>query len=140
MLPVSQLENEFLLDEEELDEELVPNLTYRLNEENCTVREKIDVIEAIKQSLSLILQTERMEYEIYSEDYGAEMVDLIGQAPPLVYVNIEDEIKEALLQDDRVESVDEFNFERSGNDVMVQFKVVTVEGDFDMEKEVTLYG
>ncbi|MCB6367339.1 DUF2634 domain-containing protein, partial [Intestinibacillus massiliensis] len=62
------------------------------------------------------MQTERGAYEIYSEDYGTEFTALIGQPVPLVYVNLEDAIKDALLQDDRVESVDRFEFEQVARD------------------------
>ena len=139
MLPEG--EENLLVDETETEEELITSMTYRLDEENGVLAEPIDGLEAIKQSLSLILQTERGAYEIYSEDYGTELTALIGQPAPLVYVNLEEAIKDALLQDDRVESVDQFEFEQVARDsVAVRFIVTTIQGEIDIETEVNING
>lgn len=139
MLPEG--EENLLVNETETEEELITSMTYRLDEENGVLAEPIDDLDAIKQSLSLILQTERGAYEIYSEDYGTEFTALIGQPVPLVYVNLEDAIKDALLQDDRVESVDRFEFEQVARDsVSVKFIVTTTAGEIDMGTEVKING
>lgn len=139
MLPEG--EENLLVDETETEEALITSRTYRLNEDSLTVAGEIDDLDAIKQSLSLILQTERGAYEIYSEDYGTELTALIGQPEPLVFVSIEDAIKDALLQDDRVESVDQFEFEQVARDsVAVKFIVTTTAGEIDMGTEVKING
>ena len=139
MLPEG--EENLLVDETETEEALITSRTYRLNEDSLTVAGEIDDLDAIKQSLSLILQTERGAYEIYSEDYGTELTALIGQPAPLVYVNLEEAIKDALLQDDRVESVDQFEFEQVARDsVAVRFIVTTIQGEIDIETEVNING
>lgn len=140
MLPEGE-ESLLLVDETETEEEQMTGRTYRLDEKNEIIAGEIDGREAIKQSLLLILQTEREEFEIYSGDYGIELMDLIGQTPPLVYVNLEQAIKEALMQDDRVEDVENFSFERlEKHAVAVKFTVTTIEGDIDMETEVNING
>ena len=139
MLPEG--EENLLVDETETEEALITSRTYRLNEDSLTVAGEIDDLDAIKQSLSLILQTERGAYEIYSEDYGTELTALIGQPAPLVYVNLEEAIKDALLQDDRVESVDQFEVEQVARDsVAVRFIVTTIQGEIDIETEVNING
>lgn len=139
MLPEG--EENLLVGETEAEEALITSRTYRLNEDSLTVAGEIDDLDAIKQSLSLILQTERGAYEIYSEDYGTELTALIGQPAPLVYVNLEEAIKDALLQDDRVESVDQFEFEQVARDsVAVRFIVTTIQGEIDIETEVNING
>lgn len=139
MLP--EVEMNTLLEETEIEEEFPTSRTYRLDEEKGEIAEKIDGLEAIRQSLWLILRTERSEFEIYSEDHGAELEDLIGQPVSLACVNLEDAIKEALLQDDRVESVENFSFSRHGkNAVLATFTVIVAEGRIDMEQEVSLDG
>ena len=66
---------------------------------------------------------------------------MIGQPAPLVFVSIEDAIKDALLQDDRVESVDQFEFEQVARDsVAVKFIVTTTAGEIDMGTEVKING
>ena len=139
MLPEG--EENLLVDETETEEALITSRTYRLNEDSLTVAGEIDDLDAIKQSLSLILQTERGAYEIYSEDYGTEFTALIGQPVPLVYVNLEDAIKDALLQDDRVESVDRFEFEQVARDyVSFKFILTKTAGEIDMGTEVKING
>lgn len=139
MLPVG--EENLLLEEGEIEEEVMPGLTWKLDEERGVIEQRLDGLEALKQALGLILRTERMEFEIYSADYGAELTELFGQPIPLVYVNLEENVKEALLQDDRVESVENFQFIRSGkHTVLMTFTVITAEDTLDMDLEVNIHG
>lgn len=139
MIPVG--EENLLLEEGEIEEEVLPSLTWKLDEARGVIEQKIDSLEALKQALWLTLQTERMEFEIYSADYGAELTELFGQPVPLVYVNLEEAIKEALLQDDRVEAVTNFRFTRpEKNTVMAAFTVITAEGVLELNQEVNLHG
>lgn len=139
MLPVG--EENLLLEEGDIEEEVIPSLTWKLDEERGVIEQKLDGLEALKQSLGLILQTERMAFELYSTDYGAELTELFGQPIPLVYVNLEENIREALLQDDRVVAVDGFRFTKSGKStVLAAFTVIAAEGVLEMEQEVNVYG
>ncbi len=134
-------EENLLLEEGEIEEETLPGLTWELDEERQAIERRIDGVEALEQALRLILRTERMEHEIYSADYGVELEELIGQPIPLACVNIEENIKEAFSQDDRVEEVGDFAFERTGkNSVLATFTVVAAEGVVEMEQEVTILG
>lgn len=47
-------------------------------------------------------------------------------------------IKEALMQDDRITNVKDFNFEKKGKDIFVTFIVETVEGEVSIEKVVSV--
>ncbi len=47
-------------------------------------------------------------------------------------------IKEALMQDDRITNVKDFNFEKKGKDILVTFIVETVEGEVSIEKVVSV--
>lgn len=139
MIPVG--EENLLLEEGEIEEEVLPSLTWKLDEARGVIEQKIDSLEALKQALWLTLQTERMEFEIYSADYGAELTELFGQPAPLVYVNLEEAIKEALLQDDRVEAVTNFRFTRpEKNTIVATFTVITAEGVLELNQEVNLHG
>ena len=74
---------------------------------------------------------------IYSWNYGIELLDLYGEPVSYVCPELERRIKEALVQDDRIESVDTFNFELlDKRKVLVSFIVHTVFGDVDTEKVV----
>lgn len=113
-----------------------PGLTYALEAERERVMGTCDDLEAIKQSVYLILNTERYRHPIYSWNYGIELADLIGQPIPYVYSLIKSRIADALMQDDRILSVGDFNFARKGGAVSVVFKVTTALGEIQSEMEV----
>lgn len=119
-------------------EERQPSLTYKIDFEKGRIMGMIDGLEAVKQAVFLILQTERYQYLIYSSDYGCELIrDLIGKEPLFVRSELKRRITEALLQDDRIEDVTNFDIEINGDSALVRFTVVSVFGEFKVEQEVT---
>lgn len=126
------LQADFVIDEQ-------PTYTYKLNMSGDRVIGYTDHLEAMKQVIYLILNIERYEYLIYSWNYGVELVDLIGQPIPFVLPEIERRITEALLQDDRIEAVHSFEFERIKKDkIHVIFQVDTIFGTVNAEKVVNI--
>lgn len=115
-----------------------PGSTYKLDTSKDRLVGESNGIDAIKQAIYLILNTERYRHLIYSWNYGVELEDLIGQPVPYVYSLIKSRISEALMQDDRVLSVKNFNFERKGKVVAVTFSIKTTEGEILTEREVTI--
>ena len=111
-----------------------PSRTYKVSKHN--VNGICDNLEAIKQAIYLILNIERYEYAIYSHDYGVEFNDLFGQPKSYAIPEIERRIKEALEQDDRIESVDNFKFESKKGEIHTYFTVHSSYGSFDAEKGV----
>ena len=98
-----------------------------------------DDLEAMKQTIYKILNTERYAYLIYSWDYGIELMDLFGQNVMLVCPELERRISDALLQDDRITAVDEFEFDTSKRGVVsVAFTVHTLFGDVSEEMAVNI--
>ena len=96
-----------------------------------------DGLEAMKQTAYRILLTERYKYMIYDWDYGIELDDLFGQPMSYVIPEVTRRIKEALTQDDRIDSVDNFSYDTSKrHELAVTFTVHTKYGNFDMEKEI----
>lgn len=114
-----------------------PNKTYRLTAEEKIVG-MIDDLEAIKQAVYLILNIERYESLIYSWNYGIELSDLYGKDIDYVCPEIKRRIEEALLQDERILSIDEFVFESQKGVIFVTFTVHTTLGEFKTEKEVSI--
>ena len=113
-----------------------PSYTYKMilptrDDESTTFRGKTDELEAVKQAVYKILNTERYTYPIYSWNYGIELADLFGQPIPWVYPELERRITEALTWDDRVNSVTDFEFENFRNDVYAKFTVNTIYGSYD---------
>ncbi len=127
---------ELFEDDFEIEEE--PSKNYRMDQKGHRVRGKLDGLEAVKQAVFKMLNTERYQYLIYSWDYGVELLDLFGEPISYVCPELERRITEALLQDDRIEEVDGFEFEASKGTVKASFTVHTVFGDMQAEKEVEI--
>ena len=87
-----------------------------------------DGLEAMRQTVQNILQTERYDYQIYSTNYGVEFNDLVGADPDYIKAAIPARIEEALSVDDRILSVDDFTFDFSGDKAVVTCNVQTVYG------------
>lgn len=113
-----------------------PSLTYKLDFNAGRVSGMVDGREAMEQSILLALSTERFAYDIFSPNYGNELNALAGGSPPLLYAQIEQVIREALLVDDRVTGVSSFAFGRKRGVVTVGFTVSTIFGDIEKEVEV----
>ena len=98
----------------------------------------VDELPAIEQAIYMILGTERYKFPIYSWDYGVELVDLYGQPMPYVIAELPRRIKEALLTDDRITDVVDFEFETHGKKLHTTFDVVIVNCNIlsDLEVEV----
>lgn len=125
----------FLEQNFELEEQ--PTHTYKMNLESNLIRGYTDDLEAMKQAIYKILLTERYQYIMYSWNYGIELLDLYGEPVSYVYPELERRITEALLWDDRIESVSDFEFDISKKGVVhVSFTAHTIFGDVQAEREV----
>lgn len=105
-----------------------PSYTYRLDMQKARINGFIDGQVAITQAIYKILTTERYKHIIYSWNYGIELADLIGQPIPYVYAEIERRVTEALVQDDRIENVVDFQFDNKDGAVITSFTVNTTFG------------
>lgn len=122
-----------------LEEVIQPTKTYHMRLDTMRVQGLTDGQEAMKQAIFKVLQTERYEYpEIYSDNYGVELWDLIGQPIPYVLPEIERRITEALTWDERIESVTDFDFNVQGKKVHVTFTAHTIYGEIAEETAVSI--
>lgn len=110
-----------------------PSLTWRLDLEQGRVVGKIDGLDAVRQAVFKILQTDRFWHDIYTFDYGHELSSLIGGNPLYVQSEVSRMISEALLQDDRISAVERVTLDMAGDSLTVQFVVVTQYGSFEGE-------
>lgn len=115
-----------------------PSKTFKLNIEKNRVDGICDDVEALKQTIFLILNTERYEHLIYSRNYGVELNDLIGEPISYVIPELERRITEALIQDDRIENIDDFEFQNIKGKVQCRFSVHTKYGNIKAEKVVSV--
>lgn len=113
-----------------------PTKTYKIDFEAGKIVGFCDGIEALKQAIYLILNTERYEYLIYSDDYGSELKGLIGKDRDIAESEYKRRIKEALIQDDRINNIDNFIFNYDGDNVLMEFIVFSIYGEFSIKKEV----
>ena len=116
-----------------------PSKQHKMILDKNRITRTCDDLEAVKQTVYKILNTERYAYIIYSWNYGVELQDLIGRHVTYACPEIERRVKEALLQDDRITGVDEFVFDTSKKGVVVvTFTVHTIFGDLNEEKVVNI--
>lgn len=129
--------------EERAVEVVVPpqtSRTYALDFDSGAVGGIVDGKAAIQQAIRKAIMTARFRFPIYGypHTYGCELDDLIGQdvSIDLLRAEIPRVISEALLQDDRISDVYNFEIERKGDGLYVSFSVSTVEGV--IREEVTV--
>lgn len=120
-----------------LEVEIQPSKNYQMYIERNTIKGFCDELDAMVQVIYKILNTERYQYIIYSWNYGIELVDLFGEPVTYVCPELQRRIEEALIQDERITSVDNFEFDISEKrTIKVTFTVHTIYGDIDTEKAV----
>lgn len=110
--------------------------TYKLS--NDRIQGFMDSLEALQQDIYKRLNTEKYEYPIYSFSYGIETDDLIGKDRTYVQVELKRRIIECLLQDNRIQSVDNFVYSVSGDSMLCTFDVVSIYGELTITKEVNV--
>lgn len=113
-----------------------PNLTYRIGEN--TVNGRIsNSLEAVKQAVKCILETERYSNPIYGDDYGVELEQYKGADYGKIVAGIETTLRDALLQDDRITNVVVTNIEKLDTDsCKVEFDVYTIYGNYKEDLNV----
>ncbi len=88
----------------------------------------IDGIDALEQAIRLVFATRRYAYPIYSHNYGNEFSKLYGLKGAVFESEAKRLIKEALLTDDRITSVEGFSFSYESDRVLVAFTVKSIFG------------
>lgn len=112
--------------------------TWKLDLEKKRFLGKIDGIEAVKQAVYFILNTERFKYMIFSPNYGVELTDLIGKNRTYVNTVIQNRIREALTADYRIRAISNFSSKWDRGLLTLTFTVQSIYGATDIEWEGTL--
>lgn len=113
--------------------------TYAVNWQIGRISGTVDGMDALKQAIYKVLQTERFAHLIYSWNYGFEANRLIGQSAAFLRSEIQRLVTEALLADDRITAVENFKISITGKrQAVVEFTVVSVFGETEIETEVTI--
>ena len=112
---------------------------YGINFQNGQLTGKIvEGLEAIKVWIWLCVHTERFRHAIYSADYGTSLEQYIGHVLSDEYINTdcESEISDALLINEYVESIEDFEAIKDGEHLRVSFRVVTKFGSIEVDENV----
>lgn len=119
-------------------EDTMPSYTYNINRDTNRISGYIDNKDAMIQAIYLILQTERYESMIYNWYYGVEFDSLIGKNRDYVTSEIRRVIQEALLEDDRITEVDNFQISFKDDSILIEFLATTNVGDITINWEVNI--
>ena len=122
-------------DDATAEQPLQPDKTYRLDLEKLSIYGEIDHHEAVSQAVFKRLITDRAVYDIYSENYGLKVNDLIGLSEAMIRSELQRRITETLLEDERVLAVTDFNFKRQEDMLLVTFTANTIYGSLNVERE-----
>lgn len=121
----------------DLEVKAQPSKNYKMHIHDEVVNGICNELNAMEQVIYKILNTERYRYPIYSWNYGIELRDLFGEPVSYVCAEVERRITEALVQDDRINTVSDFEFNTDKrHEVVCTFIVHTIFGDLNSEKGV----
>ena len=117
--------------------EAIPTKTPYIDLKTGKIIGYVDGLDAMKQAVLIILQTNRYKFLIFNSNFGSELKG-IGGDQLYLKSELKRRICEALLQDDRITEVTDFTFEFSGDSAVVKFTVVTDHGTFGEEVTVSV--
>lgn len=114
-----------------------PTETYLVDKSTGTIKKVGGGLEAMKQAIEIILDTERYQNQIYTSNFGRELKKLIGKPPEYVTSMLKRRIQEAFSSDKRILSVNDFLFDATDlGTLRCTFKVKTVYGTIPGEVEI----
>ncbi|UPW82720.1 DUF2634 domain-containing protein [Lysinibacillus sp. Ag94] len=96
-------------------------------------------LETLKQWILKVLKTERFRFRIYKGiPYGVTLEDLIGSSLPRAFIEaeIKREVTASLMEHTHIQAIQEWQFTRDGKWMRIKFRVVTVEGAFDIDEPI----
>ena len=113
--------------------------TYKLHYTKKKINSFVDRKQALEQSIYCLLNTERYKYPIYSFNYGIQREDLFGKNIDLIMRKLQNRINNALVSDDRIISVTNFEFDSKENGILkVRFIVNSTYGEIEINYEFNI--
>ena len=97
-----------------------------------------EAIDRYAAQMAAPYQVAAYEWLIHSWDYGVELHNLIGKDVEYCIPEIERRVREALLQDDRITAVQNFEFTVNKKKVLTTFTVVSIFGEINAELGVEI--
>lgn len=115
-----------------------PSLTWYINKQTNRIQGETDNLQAVQQAVEIILNVERFRWQIYSPNSGMQWDGLIGQNPGYVASEVQRRIQDALIVDERVLGISDFQYTMNGNAMTCSLTVNTVYGQTQNTVEVIL--
>ena len=124
------------IDLDDVEVEDLPTNTFLVDNESEQVAGMDDGLEAIRQAIEIMLTTERFGYQIYTENFGVELEDLVGEDADYIKATLPARIRDAFSIDDRILGERNYKFEVTGDTMLVTFDVDTVYGSCSTEVQI----
>ena len=98
----------------------------------------VEGLEAIKVWVWLCMHTERFRHAIYSADYGTSVEQYFGHVLSDEYINTdcESEVTDAVLMNEYIEGIEDFEVVRNSDSLDIKFRVVTKFGSLEVDESV----
>lgn len=110
----------------------LPSRTFLLNFETGRIEEEITGKDAVKQAVYIIMSVERYSALCHNFNFGIELKNLLGKHPRIVRAKLPRVIREALMQDDRILSVQNFLIKVHKDEIYCDCDIISKEGDFKL--------
>ena len=117
---------------------VLPSRTFKMNHDTKTITGTIDQVRAVERGVFRSLNGKGEEGLFYSGNFGFEKMRLVGKPVDYGIPEIKGVIREALLRDDGISAVDNFQFEVNKKKVLTTFRVVSIFGPIFTEMEVEI--
>lgn len=77
------------------------------------------------------LLTPRLRHEIYTQAYGSELEELIGQGfdPELIQAEAERYVRECLMENENITAVNDITMEMNGDSLSISCTITTKDGE-----------
>ena len=116
----------------------LPTLTWYINKDTNRIQGTVDGYNAVVQAIQIILNVERFRWQIYSPYSGMQWRGLIGEDPGYVGAELQRRIRDALMMDDRVTGIRDFQYTVVDDTLTASLTVLTVYGDVQTTTEVNI--
>lgn len=139
---LDEIDYDSLDEESEVTAEYEPPVTtvYALDFENKRIGKLVSGTESIVQIVTKAIMTPRYEHLIYTDYYGSELEDLIGEDVTDEYLDAEVPrlVTESIAFDDRIKEVTDITYERKGDQLVISVTVTPADGSESVDVEVTI--
>lgn len=115
-----------------------PSQTWYIDPVSHRISGTCDGYEAVKQAVRIILNVERYRWQIFQPTSGMEWEGLLGQDAGYVAAELQRRLTDALLVDDRITGLEDFEYTIDGPTLTASFTVTTIYGSIETNTEVSI--